>query len=93
MRIDSHQHFWLLSRGDYDWLDASLKPLYRDFLPADIRGHLQASDIDQTILVQAADKLAETQYLLNLADEMILLPESLAGWRWIPLRAKRIFNS
>ncbi|MFS1526025.1 amidohydrolase family protein [Microbulbifer sp. 2304DJ12-6] len=79
MRIDSHQHFWLLSRGDYDWLGPSFEALYRDFLPDDIRGHLQASDIDQTILVQATDKLAETQYLLSLADENAFIA-GVVGW-------------
>jgi L-fuconolactonase len=30
MRIDAHQHFWRLARGDYGWLTAALAPIYRD---------------------------------------------------------------
>lgn len=32
-RIDGHQHFWALARGDYGWLTPDLAPLCRDFLP------------------------------------------------------------
>ena len=56
MIIDAHQHFWQLSRGDYDWLTPELKPLYRDFLPVDLIPHLHKHGIDGTILVQAAPK-------------------------------------
>jgi len=33
IRIDAHQHFWELSRNDYDWLTPDLSSIYRDFLP------------------------------------------------------------
>lgn len=36
MRIDAHQHFWEMARGDYDWLHTDLAQIYRDFLPADM---------------------------------------------------------
>ena len=53
-RIDSHQHFWRLSRGDYGWLTPALGPIHRDFEPADLAPHLTEHDIAATILVQAA---------------------------------------
>ena len=28
-RIDAHQHFWQLARGDYGWLTPALAPIYR----------------------------------------------------------------
>ena len=31
MIIDSHQHFWKLSRGDYSWMTPDMKKLYKDF--------------------------------------------------------------
>lgn len=68
MRIDSHQHFWALERGDYGWLTPELAPLYRDFLPNDLVPALRVNGVDGTILVQAAPTVAETQYLLNLAE-------------------------
>ena len=53
-RIDSHQHFWRLARGDYGWLTPALKPIHRDFEPADLAPHLAQHDIASTILVQKA---------------------------------------
>ena len=36
MIIDSHQHFWKLSRGDYSWMTPDMKKLYKDFFPSDL---------------------------------------------------------
>lgn len=69
MRIDTHQHFWNLDRGDYTWLTPDLAPLYRNFSPEDLKPLLDASSIDGTIAVQAADSQAETEYLLGLSDQ------------------------
>lgn len=69
MIIDAHQHFWKLSRGDYTWLTAELEPLYRDFLPKHLIGHLKKKSIDGTIVVQAAPTTAETEFLLSLANK------------------------
>lgn len=69
MKIDTHQHFWQLSRGDYTWLTSDLEPLYRDFLPQDLEPLMQESGMSATIAVQAADSEAETEYLLSLADQ------------------------
>ena len=33
MYVDSHQHFWKLSRGDYSWMTPDMKVLYKDFFP------------------------------------------------------------
>ncbi|SMX38212.1 amidohydrolase family protein [Octadecabacter ascidiaceicola] len=66
MKIDTHQHFWKLDRGDYGWLTPDFGPLYRDFLPEDLEPMLKACGIDGTIAVQAADSEAETDFLLSL---------------------------
>ena len=68
MLIDAHQHFWTLARGDYDWLTSDLPVLYRDFLPADLQPMLSDHRIDGTVAVQAAPTIAETEYLLSLAE-------------------------
>lgn len=67
-RVDSHQHFWRLSRGDYGWLTPDLGPLYRDFEPAELASLLARHGIAATVLVQAAETEAETRFLLELAD-------------------------
>ena len=68
MIVDSHQHFWNLSRADYGWLTPAAGGLYRDFLPDDLAPLLQAGNIDATVLVQAAPSEAETRYLFQLAQ-------------------------
>lgn len=65
--IDAHQHFWRIARGDYGWLRPSLGILYRDFGPEDLATHLAASEIDATVLIQAAPTEAETLHLLDIA--------------------------
>ena len=64
MRIDAHQHYWKMDRGDYGWITPELPVLYRDFLPNDLLPHLHQHNLDQTIVVQAAPTLEETDYLL-----------------------------
>ncbi|MBC9175625.1 amidohydrolase family protein [Pseudoroseomonas ludipueritiae] len=66
-RIDAHQHYWALSRGDYGWLRPEMVPIHRDFGPSDLDPLLRDAGIVGTIAVQAAPTEAETRYLLDLA--------------------------
>ncbi len=79
MRIDAHQHFWKLDRGDYDWLSPDHRVLYRDFHPEHLVPHLRKNGIDGTILVQAAATLEETDYLLSLSDRSEYIA-GVVGW-------------
>lgn len=80
MRIDAHQHFWRIGRGDYAWLTADSHPsIHRDFLPADLLPLLRNAKIDKTILVQAAPTLAETHFLLDLARANTFVA-GVVGW-------------
>ena len=58
MRIDSHQHFWKVGRGDYPWMNPADPVLSLDYMPQDIKPHLAKHKIDRTILVQAAPTTA-----------------------------------
>lgn len=78
-RVDSHQHFWPLSRGDYSWLTPELTLLYKDFLPEQLAPALSANDVQQTILVQATDTEEKTQFLLELANNNALVA-GVVGW-------------
>ena len=78
-RIDAHQHFWALARGDYGWLTPDLSQIYRDFQPDDLAPILAAHQIKGTVLVQAAPTIAETEYLLELADRHDLI-KGVVGW-------------
>lgn len=68
MRIDAHQHYWSIERGDYGWITPEIPVLYRDFLPEDMEPHFINHQLDGTIVVQAAATLAETDYLLELSE-------------------------
>lgn len=78
-RIDAHQHFWKLSRGDYGWLTPALAAIHRDFLPHDLLPLLKANGVEGTIAVQAAPSDAETDFLLALADSHPFI-EGVVGW-------------
>jgi L-fuconolactonase len=78
-RIDAHQHFWRLSRGDYAWLKPELGPLYRDYEPADLAPLLARAGIARTIAVQAAPSAAETDHLLALAERNPSIA-GVVGW-------------
>jgi len=78
-RIDAHQHFWKLARGDYRWLRPELAPLYRDFGPQDLAPLRARHGIDGSVLVQAADSIAETEFMLALAAEDATIL-GVVGW-------------
>ncbi|HUA65982.1 MAG TPA: amidohydrolase family protein [Alphaproteobacteria bacterium] len=79
MRIDSHQHFWKADRGDYHWMSPAVQVLCRDYLPADLQPLLKKNKIDKTILVQAAQTTAETDFLLELAEQHDFIA-GVIGW-------------
>jgi L-fucono-1,5-lactonase len=79
VRIDSHQHFWKAARGDYHWMSPAVPVLCRDYLPEDLRPCLLKNRIDRTILVQAAQTKAETDFLLELAQKTDFVA-GVIGW-------------
>lgn len=79
MIIDAHQHFWSLSRGDYPWPNDTVAPIFRDFGPGDLAPLLEKAGVDQTVLVQATDTVAETEFLLNLAQKTPFVA-GVVGW-------------
>jgi L-fuconolactonase len=79
LRIDAHQHYWNIDRGDYDWISPINRVLYRNFLPDDLLPHLHKHNLDRTILVQAAPTLEETEYLLSLSETSDTIG-GVVGW-------------
>jgi L-fucono-1,5-lactonase len=77
--IDSHQHFWQVGRFDYPWMSADLGVLYRDYLPNDLAPILERNSITQTVVVQASNSVAESQWLLELADANDFVA-GVVGW-------------
>lgn len=79
MKIDSHQHFWSYSVADYPWIGAGMERLARDYLPDDLAAPASAAGIGGTVAVQARQSLAETRWLLELADRHPLI-RGVVGW-------------
>jgi L-fuconolactonase len=78
--IDSHQHFWDLSRFDYSWMSGpELEPLQRNFLPWDLEPHLARAGVDRTIFVQARHDVEESRWALGLAERHDFLA-GVVGW-------------
>jgi L-fuconolactonase len=77
IRVDAHHHVWTIARGDYRWMSPDLA-IARDYGLDDLRPLL--GDITATVLVQAADSEAETQFMLEVARGSTGLVQGVVGW-------------
>ena len=77
--VDSHQHFWQVGRFDYPWMSSDNQVLCQDNLPAALEPLLARSGVSQTVLVQASNSLAETRWLLSLANQYPFIA-GVVGW-------------
>ncbi len=84
MHIDAHQHFWIYRAEEYDWIDESMAPLRRDFLPGDLAPERHEAGFHGSIAVQARQSLEETRWLLELADGD---PSIMGVVGWVDLRS------
>lgn len=76
--IDSHHHFWDLEKFDYPWMGEG-SPLAVTFGPDQLRPLIRAAGIDYTVIVQAAQSVEETRWLLELAEETDFVA-GVVGW-------------
>lgn len=79
MRIDAHQHFWHFDPKEYDWIDDSMAVLKQDYLPSQLGSILTANSFDGSVAVQARQSEAETNFLLELADQNEFI-KGVVGW-------------
>lgn len=84
MRIDAHHHFWRYNSEEYGWMSDEMAILRRDFLPPDLQAEIGRAGIDGVVSVQARQRVAETEWLLQLAEEHSFI---LGVVGWIPLTA------
>lgn len=80
--IDAHQHFWNPSRVAYDWLGPELGPINRAIEFPELEPLLAATGVDRTVLVQAADNAADTEYMFEVAAAH---PQIAGVVAWVPL--------
>lgn len=84
LTIDSHHHFWHYHPADYGWISDDMAQIRRDFLPADLKTELDTAGVDGVISVQARQSLAETDWLLGLAEQNAFIA-GVTGW--LPIAA------
>ena len=68
-RLDAHQHFWTrerIDRGDYPWMPGT-GPMREAYTPERLAPELGSAGVEGTIVVQAAESVGETRFLLELA--------------------------
>jgi L-fuconolactonase len=87
MRIDAHQHFWQYNPAEHVWMTDDLAALRTTFLPDDLKPLLDATGFEGSIVVQARQNLAETEWLLSLANEY---PHVCGVVGWVDLRSDEV---
>jgi L-fuconolactonase len=86
--VDAHHHLWRYRPGFKAWLDAreALAPLRRDFLGDELKKLIRANGIDKTVIVQAADSLEESAFMIDAARDYPFIAGIVA---WAPLEDPR----
>jgi L-fuconolactonase len=87
MKIDAHQHFWVYSQTEYDWIGESETVLKNDFLPETLKPVLIDNGIDGCVAVQARQSDEETKWLIELAENNDIV-KAVVGW--IDLRSSHL---
>ncbi|GAB3937406.1 amidohydrolase family protein [Mucilaginibacter myungsuensis] len=77
--IDSHNHFWRYDPSTHGWISPEMGVIRRDFSPADLWPVLTVNGMEGTVAVQADQTEAETEYLLQLAEENDFI-KGVVGW-------------
>ena len=85
--IDAHHHLWTYKAEEFPWISEEMPALRRDFLPADLTTAAGSSGIEGTVVVQARQTLAETGWLLQLAEQEAMI-RGVVGW--VPLADARV---
>ena len=82
--IDAHHHLWKLSRADYRWIgdggNPAVAPIERDYLVGDFRSLAAKNGIAGSVVVQAAQTVTETRWLLDQARASGGLIKGVVGW-------------
>ncbi len=89
MKIDAHQHFWRYTAAEHPWIPQG-SALQRDWLPEDLGRIHRSLGFDGSIVVEARQSLAESWWLLGLADAD---PSVKGVVGWVDLQSDRVEDS
>ena len=79
--IDSHHHLWTYDAADYPWIPTG-SPLHADYGVGDLEAVARPHGVTGSVVVQARQTLAETDWLLDLAESGDFI-RGVVGW--VPL--------
>ena len=77
--VDAHLHVWDLGRGDYAWITPAHGPLHTTITAERAHAELAACGVERAVLVQAEDSVADTAFLLEVADRCDWVA-AVVGW-------------
>ncbi|HGM5490098.1 TPA: amidohydrolase [Serratia fonticola] len=77
--IDTHNHIWHCQGEHFSWITEDLATLRRDFLIEDLLAVLREHQVDGSMLVQAVPSLAESEWLLAMAEQTEQV-KGVIGW-------------
>lgn len=78
-RIDAHHHLWRYSKDEYGWIGPGMEALARDFLANDADREFGSAGIVGSVVVQAQQSIAETDWLLGEAEKSEVI-RGVVGW-------------
>ena len=80
--IDAHQHVWDLDRARYAWLTDDMRPIDTTMTEDEVLPQLQRAGVQGVVLVQAADEVADTELMLDVAERY---PQVVGVVAYVPL--------
>ncbi|MFT4167143.1 MAG: amidohydrolase family protein [Microlunatus sp.] len=98
--IDTHLHLWRLDTGWYGWNTPALGAVHADSTADSVVSEMGRAGVTSAVVVQAADDLAETDWLLDQVrrepalrgvvgylplDDLRVLEETVASYQGAPL--------
>ena len=83
--IDTHNHYWRVGTDDLYWLEDPSDPvLGRDYLPPDLKPHMDAVGVAQSVIVQASHAWKDQLAYLEMAETYDYVTGVIA---WVDLEA------
>ncbi|HVT74128.1 MAG TPA: amidohydrolase family protein [Lacunisphaera sp.] len=82
LKIDAHHHCWRYTAEDFPWIDDAMRPIRRNFYPADLAPLLAEAGVGGTVAVEARPAVEETLQLLEHSQRHPFI-RGVVGW--VPL--------
>lgn len=77
--VDTHVHVWDFDRAEYSWLKGNTSILNRTYRIDELENERKKAGITSGVLVQAANNLQETDYMLEVAANTDWI-KGVVGW-------------